>query len=242
MIIAVPTIRRVVFTALTALCIVSTLAVGPASAAVDTDAEQRFLELVNAVRAEAGVAPVEVAADLVEVARRHSARMAAQVLLHHNPTLGEDVADWQKVGENVGRGPRVQPIHDAFVASEGHRRNILDTDWTQVGIGVHVVDGRVWVTQVFREPLATTAPTAANTATTATQASTAPSTAPAQAPASTAPSTAPATRPTVTAPSGSVRPRVPAGIAPRLRGGAAGPAFDHTASILARIAGSLAAR
>lgn len=133
------------------VALLGTLIVSPADAA-DPGAEASFVDLLNSERSAAGLPTLAVAADLTDVARRHSARMADQNDLHHNPNLASDVSGWQSVGENVGRGPRVQPIHDAFMDSSGHRANILDADWTEVGVGVEIRDGVVWVTEVFREP------------------------------------------------------------------------------------------
>ena len=124
----------------------------PTAARADAGAEAAFVQRVNQERAAQGLAPLAVADDLVAVARRHSGRMADAADLHHNPALASEVTGWQKVGENVGRGPSVDPIHAAFMASPGHRQNILDGDWTELGVGVVVRDGTVWVTQVFREP------------------------------------------------------------------------------------------
>jgi hypothetical protein len=124
----------------------------PAHAGVDGGAEGQFVARVNEARASAGLPALQVAGDLTAVARRHSERMASQQSLHHNPNLGSDVSGWQKVGENVGRGPSVGAIHDAFMASASHRANILGGDWTEVGVGVVVRDGELWVTQVFRLP------------------------------------------------------------------------------------------
>ncbi len=164
----------------------------PTAARADAGAEASFVQLVNQERAARGLAPLAVADDLVAVARRHSGRMADADDLHHNPSLATEVSDWQKVGENVGRGPSVDPIHTAFMESPGHRANILDGDWTQIGIGVVVRDGTVWVTEVFREPLAATAPAPAP----------APEPAPAQAP-------APAPEPAAALPPRRRRPRRP---------------------------------
>lgn len=118
----------------------------------DAGAESRFVSLVNQERAARGLAAVQVAGDLTSVARRHSQRMADQSNLHHNPNLGGDVSGWQKVGENVGRGPGVDAIHQGFMGSPSHRDNILDADWVQVGVGVVERDGQLWVTEVFRLP------------------------------------------------------------------------------------------
>lgn len=121
-------------------------------AAADPGLEQAFVDAINAERAAAGLDALTPAGDLTVVGRRHSTTMADAEDLHHNPSLAGDVNGWRKVGENVGRGPEVTRIHDAFMASPSHRRNVLDADWTEVGVGVIVRDGQIWVTEVFRDP------------------------------------------------------------------------------------------
>jgi hypothetical protein len=80
--------------------------------------------------------------------------MAAQTSLYHNPSLTSQVPNWQAVGENVGEGPGVNDIATAFMQSPEHRANILDHDFTQIGVGVSVDrSGIVWVTEDFREPM-----------------------------------------------------------------------------------------
>lgn len=146
--------------ATTVLALVLTLLPGAraADAAPDAGAEAQFVALINAERASAGLPEVRVAGDLVEVGRRHARRMADQQHLHHNPALGSDVTGWDKVGENVGRGPDVDRVHAAFMASDAHRRNILDAEWIEVGVGVEVTDGGIWVTELFRLPTGAAAP------------------------------------------------------------------------------------
>lgn len=124
----------------------------PAAAAVDAGAEAELVCLTNAERAQTGAPALRVANDLTRLARSHSAHMANTSRLHHNPTLTSDVANWRIVGENVGRGPSVSAIHRALMNSTGHRRNILDDRFTEIGIGIEVRNGTVWVTQVFRTP------------------------------------------------------------------------------------------
>jgi hypothetical protein len=130
-------------------------AAGPALA--DGGTESQFVSLLNQERASRGLPSLQVAGDLTAVARRHSERMASSNNLHHNPNLGGEVSGWQKVGENVGRGPSAGAIHQGFMNSASHRANILDSDWTQVGVGVVIRDGQVWVTEVFRLPSGATA-------------------------------------------------------------------------------------
>ncbi len=124
----------------------------PTPAHADAGLESQFVSALNSARAAQGLPALEIAGDLTSVARSHSRVMADADHLHHNPDLGSAVTGWRKVGENVGRGPSVSSIHDALMNSPGHRRNILDADWTQLGMGVVVDDGQLWVTQVFRTP------------------------------------------------------------------------------------------
>ena len=79
--------------------------------------------------------------------------MAGRNTLYHNPNLTTDVKNWRWVGENVGYGPDALTVHVAFMQSAPHRANILDRDYTEVGIGAVVVNGRVWVAEVFRRPM-----------------------------------------------------------------------------------------
>jgi hypothetical protein len=116
--------------------------------------EQQFVAKTNAARTASGLRPYVVASDLTSVAREHSNQMAAKQSLYHNPSLTSDVQNWQAVGENVGEGPTVSDIHTAFMNSPEHRSNILDHDFTQIGVGVTVdSNGIVWVTEDFRQPM-----------------------------------------------------------------------------------------
>jgi hypothetical protein len=129
--------------------------VAPTAAFADSSAsmESQFIAKMNAARQSAGLRPYSLASDLTSVARQHSAQMASKQSLYHNPNLTTQVQNWQAVGENVGEGPTVSDIHDAFMHSPEHKANILDHDFTQVGVGVSVDhNGIVWVTEDFRQP------------------------------------------------------------------------------------------
>jgi hypothetical protein len=76
--------------------------------------------------------------------------MADDGTIYHNKNLSNEVGgDWWALGENVGMGPTCKAIHDAFMASPGHKANILDLDYNQAGIGVEIKDDTVYVTEVF---------------------------------------------------------------------------------------------
>jgi uncharacterized protein YkwD len=143
--------RRAVVVAVTlAVTVVALAWVSPAGAAEEA-AESQFVSLTNGARSGAGLRGLGVDGELLGIARRWSAHMAANNQLAHNPNLSREVTqDWAKLGENVGVGDNPQQIHDAFMNSPAHRANILDGAFTRVGIGVaRGGDGRMWVTEVF---------------------------------------------------------------------------------------------
>jgi hypothetical protein len=143
-------------------------AVAPTAALADSTAsmESQFVAKMNAARQAAGLRPYAVASDLTSVARQHSAQMASKQSLYHNPNLTSQVQNWQAVGENVGEGPTVSDIHTAFMNSPEHKANILDHDFTQVGVGVSVdKNGIIWVTEDFRQPQSAPRHSSSSTAT-----------------------------------------------------------------------------
>lgn len=118
--------------------------------------EWDFLNLINRERFERGLPALAMAPPAREVARSWSGVMATENRLFHNPQfskqLGELITNWRRAGENVGVGGGVQQLHDAFMASPGHRDNVLG-DWQWAGVGVRWAGTKLWVTVNF---LATT--------------------------------------------------------------------------------------
>lgn len=127
-----------------------------AGSANATSVEDVFTTKMNAARAAKGIPKLAVRSHLVYVARQWAATMASQNKLYHNPRLTSDVNNWRYVGENVGYGPDALTVHVAFMQSAGHRANVMDRDYTEVGVGAVVRDGRVWVAEVFRRPMRVT--------------------------------------------------------------------------------------
>jgi uncharacterized protein YkwD len=123
---------------------------GPAGAST---VEDSFTAKLNAERSSRDISRLATSGALVTVARAQALRMANANVLYHNPNLTTAVKNWRWVGENVGYGGSAAVVHSAFMRSAPHKANILDGDYTQVGIGAVVKDGRVWVAQVFRRPM-----------------------------------------------------------------------------------------
>lgn len=57
---------------------------------------------------------------------------------------------WSNLGENIARG-QADPdaVMNAWMNSPGHRANILNCAFKEIGIGVHKGDGGPWWTQDF---------------------------------------------------------------------------------------------
>jgi uncharacterized protein YkwD len=119
------------------------------------------LRLVNAQRASAGCGALTVDSRLAAAAQAHSADMAANEYFSHTGRNGSDVGDrvdaagyrWSNVGENIAKGqPTPAAVMQAWMNSSGHRANILNCRFRNIGIGL-AYDGRspVW-TQNFGTP------------------------------------------------------------------------------------------
>jgi hypothetical protein len=130
----------------------------PSLAGADpTSVEAVFLVGVARAREAHGLRAYDIGGALTRIAREQARRMAEQNTLFHNPNLTTDVTNWRWVGENVGFGPVALTVNQAFMDSAPHRANILDRDFTRIGIGAVVRNGRVWVSEVFKTPQTRTA-------------------------------------------------------------------------------------
>jgi hypothetical protein len=143
--------------AMTLAVMVVLLAAVPAQAGSSDESE--FLQLLNQRRASRGLRALAMKSDLVSIARRQSARMESRGDIYHNPRLAREVSGEKEVGENVGVGPDVPGLDQAFWESAGHRSNIVYSKYNQVGIGVVRTRFDVWVTVVFVHRPTTPPPT-----------------------------------------------------------------------------------
>ncbi|MGW5662130.1 CAP domain-containing protein [Streptomyces sp. NPDC003758] len=120
-------------------------------------AEAEVLKLVNQERAKVGCSPVTPNGPLRKLAEAFSEDMAARNFFDHTDPDGKD--PWQRAaalritdlgGENIARGQATpQDVMDAWMNSPGHRANILNCDFTTLGVGVHFGSGGPWWTQDF---------------------------------------------------------------------------------------------
>ncbi len=114
---------------------------------------QDLTAMTNADRVAKRLRALSSADDLGRFAQQRADEMARSGRLAHTVGLGGKISGWQRLGENVGRGPTLQEIETAFMASPSHRENILDPGFTQLGVGV-TSDGKdyLYVAVIFRLP------------------------------------------------------------------------------------------
>src|SRR5687768_13679638 len=90
--------------------------------------ENQMTDMVNDHRGAHGLRRLPQHAALQMVARRQAQRMAAAGYIYHNPDLqvqsAQAVPDWLRIGENVGVGPDVPSVEQAFLNSPLHHANI----------------------------------------------------------------------------------------------------------------------
>ncbi len=104
----------------------------------------RVVELINHERAMVGLPPVEINATLMNEAGRFSDVQAAMGTLSHigldGTTAGQRLTAagyaWWSYGENLAAGQQTpEELVAAWMASPGHRANILHLRATEIGIG-----------------------------------------------------------------------------------------------------------
>ena len=137
---------------MTALCFLAAPALRAQESTAADAAKSR--DLVNSARSAAGLGALASHAGLDTIARAQAQRMAERDAIYHNPNLKADAdaqgVNWQYIGENVGVGPDVQAVHDAFMASPGHHQNVVYGNYNAIGVGVVVGrDGSVFVAHAF---------------------------------------------------------------------------------------------
>lgn len=109
--------------------------------------EQQMVNLVNQERAKQGLQPLKVNQELVKVARVKAKDMIDKnYFSHQSPTYGSPFEmmssfgiKYNTAGENLAGNQTVDAAHKALMNSEGHRANILNGNYKEIGIGI--VDG-----------------------------------------------------------------------------------------------------
>ncbi|MDF6017096.1 sigma-70 family RNA polymerase sigma factor [Streptomyces sp. JH34] len=116
------------------------------------------IALVNSERGKAGCAAVSGNGLLAKAASDHSSDMVARDYFSHTSPDGTDPGAritaagyrWSTYGENIAKGQQTaESVMDAWMNSEGHRANILNCAFKELGVGrADSSGGPVW-TQNF---------------------------------------------------------------------------------------------
>lgn len=122
------------------------------------------LDLTNVERRRAGLAPLAGSSRLGQAAQLHADQLAAANRLEHVLTGGRYPApidrlaaagyQWQAYAENIATGqPNAAAVLLSWMRSPGHRANILNAGYTELGVGYGVDgSGRPYYVQVFGRP------------------------------------------------------------------------------------------
>ncbi|MFF9839814.1 CAP domain-containing protein [Streptomyces sp. NPDC013740] len=118
----------------------------------------QIVALVNTEREKAGCSPLRSDAKLRTAAQEHADDMSARHYYAHESPEGRNAGDrisaagytWSTWGENIHRGPHTpaQAVED-WMNSEGHRRNILNCAFEDIGVGVTLAANGPWWVQDF---------------------------------------------------------------------------------------------
>jgi len=123
--------------------------------------EKLLLNAANRERSAAGLHPLKWDDALAVAARQHAQVMASQNLLLHQ-CLDEAPLDqraamagakFSMIAENIAVGPNPETIHNGWMRSPGHRKNILNADLTAVGIATMRGSGGLFAVQDFSRPV-----------------------------------------------------------------------------------------
>ena len=122
-----------------------------------SDYEKRVVELVNVQREKHGLEPLTLSEQLSDGARLKSKDMHDNKYFSHtSPTYGSPFdmmkslgITYRTAGENIAMGYSTpEAVVNAWMNSEGHRANILNASYTEIGVG-YIADGHYY-TQWFR--------------------------------------------------------------------------------------------
>ena len=127
--------------------------------------EARIFDLINAERRHNGLAALVYSEQLDRMAKIQAENMARFQKMAHTipgaqlPTLGDRARyvgyPYGRLAENVALGyPNAETVVEGWMNSPGHRANILNPTFREIGIGIaHSSEGYPYYTQVFGTPV-----------------------------------------------------------------------------------------
>ena len=125
--------------------------------------ERKTFELINLERVKRGLPKLKWNPQIARLARGHSENMAVHSFFSHRGlngrTIDQRASDfgirgWRSIGENIAynkgfTNPGEFAV-ERWMLSSGHKLNLLNTKWTESGVGIAVTeDGKYFFTQIF---------------------------------------------------------------------------------------------
>lgn len=123
--------------------------------------EARVQQQINQIRQQNGLSELRTHPKLAQVARDYSRRMAEEAFFSHTSPSGDTMVQRVKsarifytmLGENLFTSTNIpQPVSASIAGwmnSPGHRKNILQSDYRETGIGIWRVGNTYYFTQLF---------------------------------------------------------------------------------------------
>lgn len=128
------------------------------NAGASTSIEMEVVRLINIERQKAGLASLNYSGELSKIARMKSQDMASKNYFSHNsPTYGDPFTmmkdfgiKYAIAGENIAKGYlSAESVVKGWMNSTGHRDNILNPSFGNMGIGYVSSNGTTYWTQMF---------------------------------------------------------------------------------------------
>ena len=119
---------------------------------------KKILDLCNTERAKIGASALKANNDLTKLARLKSKDIVENnYFSHQSPTYGSPFdmmrdhgINYMYAGENLAQNTTAEKAFNAWMNSEGHRKNVLNPNFNELGVGIAPKgDGSFIYTQMF---------------------------------------------------------------------------------------------
>ena len=130
----------------------------PTGTGIMTAEEKKILDLCNTERAKIGASTLKANNDLTKLARLKSKDIVENnYFSHQSPTYGSPFdmmrdhgINYMYAGENLAQNTTAERAFNAWMNSEGHRKNVLNPNFNELGVGIAPKgDGSFIYTQMF---------------------------------------------------------------------------------------------
>jgi len=121
------------------------------SACFGENEQQVGMTYLNYDRVSHGAPAVMPHGMLQAKAQAWADRLANENTLYHSRLADGISGCWRSLGENVGYGNSIAQVEASYMASPGHRANIMNASFNYAAVGVAHRGDRVFTVQVFMQ-------------------------------------------------------------------------------------------